>query len=47
MTKKTVTIKVSGDKKDENNEVFFLKLTDPKAASLDDSKGKGTIKNDD
>lgn len=45
--KKEVTIKVSGDKKDEKNEVFFLKLTDPVKASLDDSKGKGTIKNDD
>ena len=47
VTKTTVTIKVSGDKKDEKDEVFFLKLSDPKKASLDDSKGKGTIENDD
>jgi hypothetical protein len=47
VTKKEVTIKVKGDKKDEGNEEFRLKLKEVEKASIDDGVGKGTIKNDD
>ena len=47
VTKKEITVKVKGDKKDEGKETFNIKLSDAVAASLGDSKGKGTIKNDD
>lgn len=47
VTKKEVVVKVKGDKKDEGKETFNVKLSGPVKATIDDGKGKGTIRNDD
>jgi Calx-beta domain/FG-GAP-like repeat len=47
VTKKEVTVTVKGDKTDEGKETFQVKLSNPTAATIDDGKGTGTIKNDD
>ncbi|HEX7168765.1 MAG TPA: Calx-beta domain-containing protein [Acidimicrobiales bacterium] len=43
----TVTVTVTGDTVAEANETFFVVLTDPQNATLDDDRGVGTITNDD
>ena len=47
VTKKEVTVKVKGDKKNERKETFQVKLSKPVSSALGDKIGKGTIKNDD
>jgi len=44
---KTVTIAVVGDAQQENDESFNLDLTSPTEASIADSRGVGTLLNDD
>src|SRR5947208_2059678 len=46
-TTKTITVKVSGDTTDEPDETFFVNLSAPSGATINDGQGKGTIKNDD
>jgi hypothetical protein len=46
-TSKTVTIKVNGDTLIENNEIFYVKLSNPVNLKIGDDTGKGTILNDD
>jgi hypothetical protein len=46
-TSKTVTIVVNGDTTDEEDETFFLQLSDPVGAVASESPGVGTIENDD
>ena len=46
-TSKTITVKVKGDTKVENNEIFYVDLSSPTNASITDSRGLGTILNDD
>lgn len=46
-TSKPVTVKVKGDTKDENNETFFLDLSNPTNATLADAQGLGTITDND
>jgi Calx-beta domain/PA domain len=46
-TSKPVTVKVKGDVKDEDNETFFLNLSNPTNAELDDAQGQGTINDND
>lgn len=46
-TQQTVTVMVRGDTKKEADETFFVNLSAPINATLGNSKGTGTIKNDD
>jgi Bacterial Ig domain/Calx-beta domain len=46
-TSKTVTILVNGDNKYEQNETFFVSLSNPTNADIADDQGVGTIVNDD
>ncbi|HVJ80061.1 MAG TPA: FG-GAP-like repeat-containing protein [Planctomycetia bacterium] len=47
-TSKTITVNVRGDKKREGDEVFYVDLFHPSSnASIDQSRGTGTIVNDD
>ena len=46
-TTKQVTVLVNGDLIDENNETFFLNLTNPGNATISDAQGVGTITDDD
>lgn len=46
-TTKTLTVSVRGDTTPENHEQFFVELLNPTAASIVDSRGVGTILNDD
>ncbi|HVJ80060.1 MAG TPA: Calx-beta domain-containing protein, partial [Planctomycetia bacterium] len=47
-TSKTITVMVRGDKKREGDEVFYVDLFHPSSnASIDQSRGTGTIVNDD
>lgn len=45
--KEVVKVTVKGEGLYELNEAFFLKVSDPTRARIDDAKGKGAIKNDD
>ncbi|MEZ5427001.1 MAG: choice-of-anchor Q domain-containing protein [Pyrinomonadaceae bacterium] len=44
---KTVTVLVNGDTVVEPNETFFVNLTNPTNATINDNQGQGTIINDD
>ena len=46
-TSRTVTVPVRGDTIDENNETFNLNLSGASGASIADSRGVGTIRDDD
>jgi hypothetical protein len=46
-TSARITIRVSGDGMDEENEVFAVKLSSASGAKIADGYGKGTIQNDD
>lgn len=46
-TSKTITVKVNGDTKFENDETFKVNLSGATNATISDSLGLGTIKNDD
>jgi hypothetical protein len=46
-TSKTITVTVNGDTVVEPDETFFVNLSNPTNATLTDSQGVGTIKNDD
>jgi hypothetical protein len=46
-TSRTVTVPVRGDTIDENNETFNLNLSSASGASIADSRGVGTIRDDD
>jgi large repetitive protein len=46
-TTKQVTVLVNGDTLDENNETFFLNLSNPGNATITDGSGLGTITDDD
>lgn len=46
-TQKFITITVNGDTTDEENETFFIRLSDPTNANVSQSPGVGTIVNDD
>lgn len=46
-TSKTVTVAVSGDTRDEDDETFALALSEPTGASLGKESGTATIKDDD
>ncbi len=47
VTSQTITIQVSGDKKKEANENFFVDLSDPINASILVGRGIGEIQDDD
>ena len=46
-TSHTVDVTVNGDTKLEPNETFFVNLSNPQNATVDDSQGEGTVLNDD
>jgi CSLREA domain-containing protein len=46
-TIKTITVQVKGDTAFEDNETFFVNLSNPTNATLADDQGLGTITNDD
>jgi hypothetical protein len=46
-TSKTITVTVNGDTAVEPDETFFVNLSNPTNATITDSQGVGTIKNDD
>ena len=46
-TKKTVTVSVNGDTEDESDETFFVDLSTAVNATISDSRGVGTIIDDD
>jgi hypothetical protein len=46
-TSKQVTVDVNGDNTFEEDEDFFVNLTNPTNATIDDPQGEGTILNDD
>lgn len=46
-TSRTVGVAVSGDTSPEPDETFFVKLSSPAGASIQDAEGLGTILNDD
>lgn len=46
-TTKTVSVTVNGDTLFESNETYFVNLSNPSNATLNDSQGLGTITNDD
>jgi hypothetical protein len=43
----TFTVAVNGDTAVENNETFFVNVTNPSGATITDGQGVGTIQNDD
>ncbi len=47
VTTRTVTVPVNGDLLDENDESFFINLSNALNASIDDAQGLGTITDDD
>lgn len=47
ITSKSVAVLVNPDRKCEDDETFFVHLTNPVAATIADSEGGGTILNDD
>ena len=47
VTSRTITVQVNGDVVVENNETFFVNLTNPTIATIADSQGIGTIIDDD
>ena len=46
-TTKTINVTVNGDTAFESNETYFVNLSSPSGATLNDSQGLGTIVNDD
>ncbi len=46
-TSQTIAVRVNGDTLVESNETFFVDLSNPVNAMLDDPQGQGTILNDD
>ena len=44
---KTISVNVTGDTTDEDNETFFLNLSNPTNAALPDTQGQATITDDD
>ena len=46
-TIKTISVEISGDTTDENNENFFVNLSNPTQATIADGQGIGTIIDDD
>jgi hypothetical protein len=46
-TTKTLTVQVKGDLVDETDETFFVSLSNPQNATLADTQGQGTIRDDD
>jgi hypothetical protein len=46
-TTKTIVVSISGDKRKEKNETFFVNLSSPSNATIADGQGRGTITNDD
>lgn len=46
-TTKTIVVSITGDKKKEKDETFFVKLSGPSNATIADGQGRGTITNDD
>lgn len=46
-TTQTVSVLVNGDKRAENDETFFVRLSQASGATLADAEGQGTIRNDD
>ncbi len=46
-TSSTINVSVKGDRRKEPNETFYVDLSNPTNATLDDSQGIGTITNDD
>jgi hypothetical protein len=46
-TTQTVSVLVNGDARTEANETFFVRLGQPTGATLGDSEGQATIRNDD
>jgi uncharacterized repeat protein (TIGR01451 family) len=46
-TSKTISVTVNGDTTVEQNETFFVNLTNPTNATINDGQGVGTITNDD
>ncbi|MCI0690403.1 DNRLRE domain-containing protein [candidate division KSB1 bacterium] len=46
-TTQTITVVVIGDEVDEPNETFFVSLSNPTNATIADSRGQGTINDDD
>lgn len=44
---KTVTVSVKGDRRPEPDETFYLYLSSPSGATLEETRGTGTIVNDD
>jgi hypothetical protein len=46
-TQKTITVEINGDTKDENDEAFFVNLSNPSNATISDNQGTGTITDDD
>ncbi|MCP4348818.1 MAG: hypothetical protein GY795_25345 [Desulfobacterales bacterium] len=47
VTTQTIDVSTHGDTKDEDNETFYINLSDPSNASVSDSQATGTINNDD
>jgi probable HAF family extracellular repeat protein len=45
-TSKTFNVSVNGDRLFENNETFFVSLSNPTGATVNDGQGVGTINND-
>jgi hypothetical protein len=46
-TQKTITVVINGDTLNEDNETFFLNLSNPQNATTGDNQGLGIITNDD
>jgi hypothetical protein len=46
-TRQTITVEVLGDLLDENDETFFVNLSNLSGATFEDSQGRGTITDDD
>lgn len=46
-TQKQIPVTIKGDTVNESDETFFVNLTSPTNATISDSQGVGTIKNDD
>jgi hypothetical protein len=46
-TTRTISVPINGDTRNEDNETFFVNLSNPSNASIADAQGQGTILNDD
>jgi hypothetical protein len=46
-TTRTISVPINGDTLNENDETFFVNLSNPNNASIADAQGQGTILNDD